>query len=66
MQVEPRPSAAALAGFKAGDVIRTIDGKAMTSTEGAKRFSTMRTGERVTFVVDRGGTPVELRLLVPE
>jgi hypothetical protein len=63
--VAVEPGAASLAGFAAGDVIRTIDGYPMISAKGAERFSTLRPGQRVKFVVERRGTLVLLRLLVP-
>lgn len=63
--VAVEPGAAAVAGFKPGDVIRTIDGNAMTSAAGARRFSTMRGGERVRFVVERGKQLLPLTLVVP-
>ena len=63
--VEPG-GAASVAKFKVGDVIRTIDGKAMTSAPGAERFSALRAGERVQFIVERGGQLVTLTLLVPK
>lgn len=47
------PIAGLVSGFKVGDVIRSIDGLAMTSPEGGARFSTLRAGERVKFVVER-------------
>jgi len=39
--------------FKIGDVIRSIDGLSMTSPEGGTRFSNLKAGERVRFVVER-------------
>ena len=64
--VAVEPGAAQQAGFRTGDIIRTIDGLSMISAEGARRFSTMRAGERVNFVVERGRDLVDLRLLVPK
>jgi S1-C subfamily serine protease len=63
--VAVEPGAAEQAGFRRGDVIRSIDGFPMISAEGARRFSSMRAGERVNFVVERGKDLVDLRLLVP-
>jgi hypothetical protein len=63
--VAVEPGAASLAGFATGDVIRTIDGYPMISAKGAERFTTLRPGQRVNFVVERHGTLVTLRLLVP-
>jgi membrane-associated protease RseP (regulator of RpoE activity) len=63
--VAVEPGAAELAGFRSGDIVRTIDGLAMTTIEGAQRFSTLRAGERVNFVVERGKNLVVLRLVVP-
>lgn len=60
------PGAAQQAGFRVGDIIRTIDGLSMISAEGARRFSMMRAGERVNFVVERGKGLADLRLLVPK
>lgn len=62
--VEPGPASAA--GFKVGDVIRTIDGKQMASPAGATRFSTMQGGERVQFGVERGRQLITLTLVVPK
>jgi len=58
-------SAASQAGFVRGDVIRTIDGRAMTSAAGARRFSTMKGNERVRFIVERGQQLVVLTMVVP-
>lgn len=64
--VAVEPGAAAEAGFRVDDVIRSIDGFPMISAAGARRFSTMRASERVNFVVERGKNLVELRLVVPK
>lgn len=64
--VAVEPGAAAEAGFKSGDLIRTIDGMPMTSDSAAVRFSSLRAGQRVKFVVERKGQPVLLTLVVPK
>jgi S1-C subfamily serine protease len=64
--VAVEPGVAQQAGFRVGDIIRTIDGLSMITVEGARRFSTMRAGERVNFVVERGKNLVQLRLWVPQ
>jgi hypothetical protein len=58
-------SAASQAGFVRGDIIRTIDGRAMTSAAGAKRFSTLKGNERVRFIVERRQQLVVLTMVVP-
>ncbi len=64
--VAVEPGAAAAAGFRVGDVIRTIDGKQMASPGGAARFSNMQGGERVVFGVERGKQLITLTLVVPK
>jgi S1-C subfamily serine protease len=52
--VEPN-SPAALAGLEVGDVIRAIDGMALTTATGAQRFSNIRPGQKVAITIERGG-----------
>ncbi len=54
-------SAAAAAGFQAGDLILSIDGRAIESFSDMQRIVSTRSGERLTFVVDRGGAQVTLQ-----
>ena len=53
-------SAAESAGFRAGDLIRTIDGTSITSFADMQRIVSTSAGDRLVFTVDRGGTPVTL------
>nr|WP_133865080.1 RIP metalloprotease RseP [Azorhizobium caulinodans] len=58
-QVAPS-SAAERAGFKAGDLILTIDGTPVESFSDMQRIVGSSAGSPLTFKVDRGGAPVEL------
>lgn len=49
-----------LAGALAGDTLRAIDGLAITSADGAARFSALRAGQRVRLMVERRGHTVEI------
>ena len=48
-------SAAAVSGIMVGDTIVAVDGMSILSANGARRFSTVRAGERVRFTLKRGG-----------
>ena len=51
-------SAAATAGFKKGDLIVAIDGKAIESFSDAERIIALNPGHALTFTVERGGQRV--------
>lgn len=53
-------SAAATAGFQPGDVILSIDGRAIDNFADMQRIVSVSAGEKLTFVVDRGGAPQTL------
>ena len=53
-------SAAAAAGFQAGDVVTAIDGKAIDSFTDMQRIVGDRAGEQLTFTVKRGNSTVQL------
>jgi regulator of sigma E protease len=53
-------SVAAAAGFKAGDIIASIDGKAITSFVDLQRAVSINAGQRLNFGVRRGETALEL------
>lgn len=57
--VEPG-SAAADAGFEPGDVVKTIDGRPVTSFQDIQQAALLNTGITITFGVDRAGKPVTL------
>jgi regulator of sigma E protease len=54
-------SAAAVAGFKPGDVVEAIDGQKIENFLDMQRIVSTRAGETLTFVVKRGDTSVTLR-----
>jgi len=54
-------SAAAKAGFQVGDVITTINGKAIGSFSDMQRVVGIRAGEQLTFTVKRGDSTLQLR-----
>jgi regulator of sigma E protease len=54
-------SAAAAAGFQTGDVVLSIDGKAIDSFADMQRIVSTSAGETLTIVVERGGTEVTLK-----
>jgi regulator of sigma E protease len=58
--VQPE-SAAAAAGFQPGDVVLTIDGRAIESFNDMQRIVSTSAGETLLFEVDRGGTRVTLK-----
>jgi len=51
---------AARAGFQPGDLIRSMDGRAVGAFEDLRGYVLLRSGEPIRFLVDRGGTPVTL------
>ena len=53
-------SVAAIAGFKAGDIITSIDGKAITSFVDLQRAVSINAGQRLNFGIRRGETLLEL------
>jgi regulator of sigma E protease len=59
-QVQPE-SAAAAAGFQAGDLVLTINGRPVESFNDMQRIVSTSAGETLLFEVDRGGTRVTLK-----
>lgn len=53
-------SPAAAAGFQPGDVVLSIDGKAIDNFEDMQRIVSDSAGETLQIKVDRKGTPIEL------
>jgi regulator of sigma E protease len=53
-------SAAAAAGFQAGDVVLSIDGRNVSSFSDMQRIVGANAGRTLSFKVDRGGAPVML------
>lgn len=51
---------AAAAGFRPGDLVTSIDGKAIAGFSDMQRIISTSAGDTLTFVVERGGTPVTL------
>jgi regulator of sigma E protease len=58
--VEPG-SVAARAGFQKGDVIRTLDGRAVRSHEAVVQYVRLRPQTQVDFGVDRGGRTIDIK-----
>src|SRR5712672_2672255 len=54
-------SAAAAAGFQAGDVVTAIDGNLIGSFSDMQRIVSIRAGEKLTFTVKRGDSPLQLQ-----
>jgi regulator of sigma E protease len=54
-------SAAEIAGFQVGDVIKSIDGAVIESFAVLQRFVSIRAGNELTFGVERDGAPITLR-----
>jgi regulator of sigma E protease len=54
-------SAAADAGFRPGDVVRSIDGRTVDSFSDMQRIVGANAGRTLEFQVDRGGTPITLK-----
>ncbi len=53
-------SAAAAAGFRTGDIVRSIDGQVIETFSDMQRVVGTRAGQNLSIVVDRGGAPVTL------
>lgn len=53
-------SAAAAAGFRPGDIVRSIDGQPIATFTEMQRIVGTRAGQTLSIVVDRGGAPVTL------
>jgi len=60
--VQPE-SAAAAAGFQSGDLVLTIDGRAVDSFSDMQRIVSTSAGETLTIVVERGGSQVTLKAM---
>jgi regulator of sigma E protease len=54
-------SAAEAAGFKPGDLVLTIDGRAIESFSDMQRIVSTSAGEGLVFEIDRGGTHLTLK-----
>jgi regulator of sigma E protease len=54
-------SAAAAAGFQPGDVVQSINGRAIRSFSDMQRIVSFSAGEQLAVVVERGGTQVTLK-----
>jgi regulator of sigma E protease len=54
-------SAAAVAGIKKGDIIRSINGAAIHDFNDIKQIVTLNTGEALTINLDRNGHPVTVK-----
>jgi regulator of sigma E protease len=54
-------SAAAAGGFQPGDVVQSINGRAIRSFSDMQRIVSFSAGEPLTIVVERGGTQVTLK-----
>lgn len=54
------PSAAERAGFQKGDLVVSIDGRAVATFDDLRRIVSARSQEMLTIVVDRGGEQVTL------
>jgi regulator of sigma E protease len=58
--VQPN-SAAAAAGFQPGDVVQSINGRAIRSFSDMQRIVSFSAGEPLTFIVERSGKPVTVK-----
>jgi regulator of sigma E protease len=58
--VQPN-SAAAAAGFEPGDVVQSINGRAIRSFSDMQRIVSVSAGESLIFIVERGGKQVTLK-----
>jgi regulator of sigma E protease len=54
-------SAAAAAGFQPGDVVQSINGRAIRSFSDMQRIVSFSAGEPLTFIVERSGKPVTVK-----
>jgi regulator of sigma E protease len=57
---------AAAAGFQAGDVIVSIDGKAVKSFVDMQKIVSVSAGRELAFQIDRGGARIELKAVPAE
>jgi serine protease Do len=64
-QVEPGGPAEA-AGLRAGDRLIEIDGVAMTSPDGGRRFTAIKPGKAVQWTIERGGARQMVRIVAQE
>ncbi|MEO6379230.1 MAG: M50 family metallopeptidase, partial [Caulobacteraceae bacterium] len=53
-------SAAERAGFKKGDIVRSVDGRVIRDFMDMKQYVALRSGQPIRFVVERGGADVAL------
>ncbi len=61
-EVQPG-SAAEKAGIKIGDIVAVIDGKKIESFNDIVKSVSFRAGEQLNVVIQRNGTPIELRVV---
>ena len=54
--------AAERAGIREGDLVMSVDGMSILSSEGARRFSAARIADNVRLTIDRGGKSVDVEL----
>ena len=54
--------AAQRAGIREGDVLMSVDGMSILSSEGARRFSAARLADDVRLTIDRGGKSIDVEL----
>lgn len=57
--IEPA-SAAAKAGFQAGDVVKAIDGKPIKGFEDIAQYVQLRADRPIDFLIERGGRPLHI------
>ena len=57
--------AAALGGVAAGDTIVAVEGMSILSTGGARRFSSVRAGDRVRLTLRRDGRELDATVVLP-
>lgn len=61
-EVQPG-SAAEKAGIRSGDIVAAIDGQKIVTFADIVRSVSFRGGEQLTVLIDRAGTPIELRIV---
>jgi membrane-associated protease RseP (regulator of RpoE activity) len=54
--------AAERAGIREGDVLMSVDGMSILSSEGARRFSAARIADNIRLTMDRGGKSFDVEL----
>jgi C-terminal processing protease CtpA/Prc len=54
--------AAERAGIREGDLLMSVDGMSILSSEGARRFSAARIADNIRLTIDRGGKSVDIEL----